>query len=213
MKPHTFILTIYLLLIYFITVQSHCSKRFNCSETIYSFEINSRAFADKDSIVINDTIWVEVNCPTNLLDKLSQRTINYSNAQNLGTVLQLVEFIGGSILDPGAIGAASDFNINIVYGSIVQSSINPEKNREFLFEEFQNTYRFKVGVVPKKQGIFALAVLDAANVYTKQNKCDKAGFTITFANTNQHLYFYEQNRPGYTPSEYERNHMYCFKVK
>lgn len=213
MKLNRIILVLILSVIYLGTVQSHCSRRLNCKETIYTFEIHSKAFPDSDSVSINDTIWIEVVCPTSLLDKLSQNTIDYSAAENLGTVIRFHKFIGGDILNPGVISAADDFTFVLVYGSTVQSSINPSTNREFLFNEANNIYRFKVGVIPKKTGIFSVAVLDAVNVYTKRNKCDKAGFSITFANTNQHLYFYEQNRPGYTPSEYERTHMSCFKVK
>jgi len=213
MKLNRFILTLFLLLVYFLTIQSHCSKKLNCSETIYSFEIHSKAFPDSDSILINDTIWIEVACSTLLLDKFSQNTIDYSGAENLGTVIRCHKFTGGDFLNPGVIGAVDDFYFALIYGSVVQSSINPSTNREFLFNEANNNYRFKVGVVPKKTGIFSIAVLDAANVYTGKNKCDKAGFSITFTNTNQHVYFYEQNRPGYTPSEYERTHIYCFKVK
>ena len=213
MKQNSIKSWILLLLIYMTTVYSHCKKRLDCSQTIYTFETNSKAFPDNDSIFIYDTIWVEVTCPTVLLDKISQKAINFSGAENLGTVIRCHKFIGGDLLNPGVIGAAEDFNFVLIQGSSLPNSINPSTNRAFLFNETINSYTFKVGIVPKESGIFSIAVLDAANVYTKQNKCDKAGFSITFANTNQHLYFYEQNRPEYTPSEYERTHMYCFKVK
>ncbi len=213
MKHSNILFAVTLGIISATTIYSRCSKRLDCSQVIYSFSINSKAFPDNDSIFINDTIWIEINCPSSLFDKITQSTVTFSEAQNLGTVIRLHKFIGGDVLNPGVVGAAEDFEFKIIEGSPVSNSINTSTNREFLFTEIQNSYKFKVGVVPKSQGIFSLALLDAANVYTKKNKCDKAGFSITFANTNQHLYFYEQNRPGYTPNEYERTHMYCFKVK
>ena len=121
MKLNRFILTLFLLLVYFLTIQSHCSKKLNCSETIYSFEIHSKAFPDSDSILINDTIWIEVACSTLLLDKFSQNTIDYSGAENLGTVIRCHKFTGGDFLNPGVIGAVDDFYFALIYGSVVQS--------------------------------------------------------------------------------------------
>src|SRR6187431_3789064 len=92
MKLNRFILTLFLLLVYFLTIQSHCSKKLNCSETIYSFEIHSKAFPDSDSILINDTIWIEVACSTLLLDKFSQNTIDYSGAEIFEMLIECINF-------------------------------------------------------------------------------------------------------------------------
>jgi hypothetical protein len=204
-----------LAMLYVATICGDCSKRKVCFGTskTYSFAVNGRAFPDSDSLFVNDTIWVEINFPTTLIDNNTQTTINYTDAENLGTDISFIQFIGGSINNPGAVAAANDFDYKLILGTFVFDSYLPEKNKDYLFVQLGSEYKFKLGIIPKKVGNFSFAFGDAANVYTKNNKCDKAGFSITFANTSQHLYFYEQNRPGYTPSEYERTHMYCFKVK
>ena len=193
-------------------VYANCNKKTFCSQQLYSFSINIQTVPDLDSVHINDTIWFTSNSPVNLIDNMSQTVINFSGASNLGTVTQFLKFIGGSVTDPGVTPAANNFDVVLINGVVVTNPINPEKNREFRFEQSQNRYLFKLGVIPKFLGTYSIAITDAANVYRAENECDKANFSITFSNTNQHLYFYEQNRPGYTPSLYETSHMYCFKV-
>jgi hypothetical protein len=202
-----------LLIIAFSCTSSTCNKRITCNQTIFSFKTNIRAFPDSDSILINDTIWLDFSCPTQLYDEISAGTVDYSGAANFGTAIGVFEFTGGSISNPGGIGAVNSFDYKLVNGIFLPDYHLPNENIDYRFAEIGNEYRFKLGFIPKRKGIFAVSPGNASNVYTRKNKCDKAGFSITFANTNQHLYFYEQNRPGYTPSEYEKTHMYCFKVR
>jgi hypothetical protein len=170
------------------------------------------AYPDLDSISINDTIWFQINSSTNLKDIQTGRQIDYSNVENMGSAITFLEFIGGSVIDPGVVGSTSAFNYNLILGSVVTNPL-VEQIKEYKFLEEQGNYKFKLGVVPKKKGIFGIGIGNAANVYRKSDKCTKAGFNITFKNTNQHLYFLEQNRPGYTPSGMELTNLYCFKVK
>lgn len=113
--------------------------------------------------------------------------------------------------NPGVVPSANSFENILIMGSSV-NSVNPQQLQEFLFEEKNGMYLFKVGVVSQKKGLFMIAPGDAANVYRKNDECTKANFSLTLKDTDQHLYLYEQSRPGYMPSEYERTHMYCFKV-
>lgn len=43
--------------------------------------------------------------------------------------------------------------------------------------------------------------------------CQKASLGISLINTQQHEYFYQLWRPGYTLTNTELKHLYCFKVK
>ena len=200
-----------LLLIALATIFATCKKRLGCNETVYNFEIKVKAHPDRDSIHIGDTIWLEVSVPTTFEDMISGKTIDYSGAENFGTAISFGEMKGGNINDPGSIPAANFFDILTIIGKPVQ---NPQTNqiKEFLFQELSNMYEFKVEIIPKTKGIFFFAPSDAANVYRTNDKCTKASFLLSFANTNQHLYYYQNNRPGYTISDYEQQHMYCFKV-
>lgn len=179
----------------------------------YSFATNIKAYPDIDSISINDTVWLEFLSPTRLTDIATGAMIDYSSATNLSTSINFDEFTGGSISNPGAIPAVDAFEYKLIYGIFVPDDFLPERNRDYRFIETNNEFKFKLGIIPKRVGVFSLAPSNSATVRRANDNCSEAGFSITFATTNQHLYFYEQNRPGYTPSEYERTHMYCFKVK
>ena len=187
------------------TIFSTCKKHFGCAENVYSFQIGIKAYPDKDSIRIGDTIWIEINTPTQLKDIQSGRIINYSEAENLGSGISLAELIEkDSIKD-----AANDFSYILKKGISVDNPLI-NKVREFVFVEENNAFLFKIGVVPKKRGIYKMFVSNAANVYRKNDKCTKASFEINFENTNQHLYFNKIVLPYYNLPQ--GGGVYLFKV-
>jgi|CXWL01.1.fsa_nt_gi hypothetical protein len=199
--------------VYFISTYASCNKGVDCPVRTYSFSTDIRAYSDLDSISINDTIWLELKTPTRLTDIRSGVVVEYNNAVNLSTSINFFEFVGGSISNPGSIAAVNAFEYKLIFGVFLPDGTLPEQNRDYRFTEVNNEYRFKLGIVPKRVGIFSFSPSNSATVRRSNDRCSEAGFSITFANTNQHLYFYEQNRPGYIPSGYEQTHMYCFKVK
>jgi len=201
----------YCLFISYLGIWASCNKHFDCRGSIYSFEAFYKAYPAEDSIRVNDTIWIEMNTPTRLKDLSYDRTVDYSGAANFGTVISYVEITGGDLLNPGVIPAANDFENTIIDGSPVKP-INLEQLREFQFKEENGMYLFKVGIVPRKTGLFMIGAENAANVYRKNDNCTKADFSMTFKDTNQHLYLYEQKRPGYILSDSDREHLYAFKV-
>lgn len=201
----------YGLIISYLGIWASCNRNFDCRGTIHSFEAFYRAYPDADSIRIKDTIWIELRTSTQLKDLTSGKIIDYSGAGNLGTAISYVEMTGGDLLNPGVIPAANDFDNILINGSSVQP-LRPEQLREFLFKEENGMYLFKVGIVPKRKGIFVIAPGNAANVYQKSNTCRKSNFKLTFKDTDQHLYLYEQKRPGYVLSDSDRGHLYAFKV-
>lgn len=189
-----------------------CRKNGDCLAQTFSFETNIKAYPDADSININDTIWLDFSCPTRLVDLGTGNHIDYSGA-SLSQSIDFLEFTGGSISNPGVTPAVNAFDFKLIYGTFIPDNLSPDKNKDYRVAEIGNEYKFKLGIIPKRVGIFSIAPGNASNVYRNNDNCAKAAFSITFSNTNQHLYFYQQNRPGYTPSQYELTHMYCFKVK
>jgi hypothetical protein len=202
-----------ILILYFLSVYASCNKDKNCAIQTYSFATGIRSYPDTDSININDTIWLEFISPTRLTDLSTGNIISYSAAKNLGTDINFFQFTGGSISNPGAIPAVDAFEYKLIYGEFIPDNVLPEQNKDYKFAEINNEYRFKLGIIPKRVGIFSFSPGDAGGVVRNNDECSKANFKITFTNTNQHMYFYEQNRLGYVPSQYEQTHMYCFKVK
>lgn len=200
-----------LAIVFMTMVSTTCNKRFDCANQVYSFGIDIKAYPDLDSIYIGDTVWLELNAPTKQQDLNSGRKIDYNNAENNGSAITFLEFVGGSINDPGVLGAANFFTFNLILGENIPNPLIAQI-REYKFTEIQGVYKLKVGIVAHKKGIFSIAISNAANVYRRNDKCTKASFAIRFKDTDQHLYFLEQNRPGYTPSGLELTNMYCFKV-
>ena len=188
-----------------------CNKNPACKEIQYSFDMKTQVSPQYDSVLVNDTIWFSVSSSTNMLDLNSNTVIEYSNAENLGTSFQFLELID---LNNGASDAALFFDQKVIKGSYT-GGINTARDKQYKFFENSGKYDLFVGFVPKKKGIYALAISNASNVVkASSTTCTKANVSITIENgVNQHLYFYQNNRPGYTISEYERAHMYCFKVK
>lgn len=181
-----------LMIISMATSSSTCKKHFGCAENIYSFQIGIKAYPDKDSIYISDTVWLEINAPTQLKDMQSGMMINYNEAENLGTGISFVELIKKDTIKD----AGDDFNYVIDRG-IPVSNPRTTKVRGFVFEEQNFAYYFKVGIIPKKRGTYKMFVSNAANVYRKMDKCTKANFEINFENTNQHLYYNKIILPNY----------------
>lgn len=194
-----------------ISIYATCNKRIDCRQNIYSFESFYKAYPTSDSIQVNDTVYFELNTPIQLKDLTTNQTIDYSGAENFGPSIQFISLSAGDSLKTGATPAAEDFD-NVLFRGISIKSDAPDLVKGFRCIEENGEYKFLVGIIPRKKGLFAIGLSDAAGVYLKKNTCDKAGFSLTFKNTNQHLYLYEQSRPGYTPSGYEREHLYCFKV-
>lgn len=177
-----------------VTLSSfQCSKGgINCTENFYSFNLGIRAYPDTDSIRIGDTLWLEINEPSTLKDIQSGQMIDYSGAENLGTVIGIAELLSVNTFNTEG---NTLFKFLLFEGKEVPRSDN-NKFKEYLFEESNARYIFKLALMPAKKGIYKIFVSNASNVFRTSNKCKKAGFSISFTNTDQHLYFNEIILPG-----------------
>lgn len=170
--------------LYIIIISNSCGKNgLGCANTTYNFEIGVKAYPNRDSIRVGDTVWLEINVPTTLTDISSNTVVNYSGATNLGSAIGLIKLIGKN----NAIGAANMFNYYLVKGININNP-NTENTREYKFTENDNRYIFKLGIISKEKGAFKIFVSNATSVYRKNETCTKAGFEINFENTDQHLY-------------------------
>lgn len=129
----------------------------------YSFEIFVKAAPDLDSIMVNDTIWLEVNESVVLEDLVSNEMIKFDNLANLGSAVAFNELLGYS----QSRDAVVDFNYILVTG-VETGSVNPARFKEYLFKEESERHKFKLGIIAKKAGTFRIGFSDAANVYKKK---------------------------------------------
>jgi hypothetical protein len=178
-----------------------CRKALGCAENIYSFTIAAKAYPDKDSIAVSDTIWFEIDAPTIFLDGNSN--IDYSKAGNLGTVVSATKLLGVNQAENSVL----DFDYYLPIGVKLNEN---QFGIEYKFIETNNKYLFKLGLIPKKKGVYKIFVSNANNVFRADDKCTKANFTINFANTDQHFYFNKIAAPDITLTS--PSGVYLFKV-
>jgi hypothetical protein len=192
------------LLVGFASLQFQCNKRLGCEKNVYGFSMGIKAYPDKDSVKVGDTIWFEINEPTTLEDGISRNMIDYSGAANLGSVMNFHHLSpDNEFTEP----SAEKFRIILSKGRQV-SSRDSTFERQYLFREENQLYLFKIGVIPKDSGTFRVFFTDAANVYRNQDECTKATFSILFEHTNQHYYL----SPTYNGDTTIRGGDYYFKV-
>ena len=178
-----------------ISIYAQCNKpRLDCASTKYSFELGIKAYPDKESINVGDTIWLEINELTILKDGFTGQMISYSGAANLGSFVGFSKLIDSV---PKWIDAAADFSFKLIKGQAI-SNPRVELGREYNFIEEASRYKFLLGVIPKQKGVYSLVFSNASNVYRTTDKCTKAAFSINFKNTSQHYYlspFYTGGAP------------------
>lgn len=188
-------------------IRAGCSKTpLDCASTKYSFVLPVKAYPDKDTVNIGDTIWFEINEGTSFKNGQTGEIVDYSGAANLGSVLSFGNY--NTVLKSWTNESPNSFSLVISngYGKLVnQTAIDIE----YLFSEKDKNYIFLLGVVPKKSGLFSLLFSNSNNTYRKNDKCTKANFNILFENTNQH---YPLN-PFYIPGTNPRGGDYYFVVK
>lgn len=189
------------------TTFSTCKKGgLGCANTVYNFQIAGKIDPDLDSIKIGDTLWISLNEPENFTDISSQKIINYSGAKNLGTAIGFGNY---SILN-NPTPAANSFSTVLVAGKKVENP-NTAQIREYLFEENNGRYIFKLGMVANEAGIFGIGLSNAQNVYRISDNCTKAFFSIILRDTHQHYYLNPNINSSNTDTT-KPSGVYYFKV-
>jgi hypothetical protein len=179
-----------------------------CVEAKYYFSMTEAFSPEKDSITVGDTLWITSSHSTIFLDSITRTNIDFSNS-HLGSPFEILNFPDTS---QNVIGAVNDFEYLINYGALTDNDSLPNQNKSFSYEEINSEYRLKVGIIAKKKGIYAISVGDDISVAKKNKGCEKAFIQIINDNSNSHLYYYQNFRPTYQISNYEKTHLYCFKV-
>ncbi len=155
----------------------------DCATTKYSFELPVKAYPDRDSISIGDTIWFEVNAPTRLKDINTNQMVDYSGTANLGSALS---FSALSADNEFTINSVERFNYVLINGLELRHSYNNGLGNEYQFIENNSSYIFQLGIIAKEKGKYRIVFSNSNNTYRNSDKCTKASFNINFKNTNQH---------------------------
>lgn len=159
-----------------------CGKITGCADTSYRFMIGVKIHPNKETLLLGDTLWFEVDAPTTLKDVATGKLTDYSGALNLGSAVGF-----GKITANNVVFSANSFDYKLLTGTNVNNP-NTVQIREFLFTQINDRYVFKLGVVPKEKGVFGIDFSNSVNVYRKSDRCTKALFYINFENTPHHYH-------------------------
>jgi hypothetical protein len=201
-------LVMIIILSYAIIINVRCTSK-SCVEASYSFAVQSQIVPDYDSISIGDTIYLISSFPAKLKDQNTGAIIDYSNANNLSSTLGVGELINGNSFPKDAV---FNFNYFSIKGRIFndRNIPSPDGVQQLVYEELNGNYELSVGLIALKKGIYVLGVGDGLGI--AQRGCGKASFSMSIVNTLQHVYYYQDWRPGYILTQSDIRHMYCFKV-
>jgi hypothetical protein len=198
----------FLSIIVFTQFLTSCHKP--CNEPNYTFNVSAFFFPEKDTIDIGDTLWIKSIIPQLQRDVHSQKEINFSNAQNLGTTVIISDIT--KFRNPGR-GAIDSFNFLKVFGNIyTEKGTDTLGVKQLSYVQTDSSYELKVGLVALKSGKYIFTIPDNPSVYRKgMEKCGLATFYILNQNINRHLYLFEDALGPL--SEYDKAHSYCIKVR
>ncbi len=208
MATNNTIVLFILLLFWLLFSGATCTKESACKEIKHQFRGSFKVSPDIDSIRIGDTIFLESRIPYILTDQLTNEIVEFKNASNISVSVSIDKLLAGN----NSIGCVNCFELKPMPGTSIPMNISPDRNTHYAFVKTDTGYHLKLAIIPKQIGSFCIGTSDAGDAYPDGDRCRKALFHFRFENTNQHLYLYLQTRPGYTPSQYEIDHLYCFKV-
>lgn len=161
---------------------------------------------DKDSIHVGDTLWLTSSLPVNYKYGTDSKVYNLSGATNVGTDIHLATLLGVS----DYAGAIDSFLFVPQKGNIVTNPLAPHGAKTISFWEQNGMYLFSVGIIAKKKGIYALAIIDIPQA---MKKCDRISIEIVMKNADNHLHYLKDiYYGGVTIGRIDSTHTYCFKV-
>jgi hypothetical protein len=165
---------------------------------------------ETDSIKLGDTLYLESSHSTSFTDLSNGngKQVNFEGSF-FGTNIRILEFPDTST---EVIGAVSNFGLVIVNGSETGNDNIPVANKGVYYQELNSEFVIKIKFIALKKGIYTISIADSKAVTDGKNGCIKADFEIKNNNVDNHIYYYQNWRPGYQISEYEQTHIYCFKV-
>ena len=193
-------------------LSSSCNKNgtIPCRSASYSFFVTSEWSPQQEVYNIGDTIYLNSSFQKKLVDGISGKIVEYSNAVAIEGASAIYE-IDTATHTP--IGGTSKFEFYSEIGVIGNDVIILSNNKSLLYKELSTTYVLKIKAVAKQKGIFAFFIPDLKSSGLNGRNCTNAYFVNTLTNTNRGLglFQYAMNRPP--ASQYEIDRIYCFRVQ
>ncbi|GAB3204452.1 hypothetical protein ABID22_002583 [Pontibacter aydingkolensis] len=156
----------------------------------YSFAVTAHFTPERDSIRVGDTLYLVSEFPNFLVPIGEQDAVDYSKSTAIGNTLGLLRL--ESVKSTS--GAVSSFDYINVWGRIYNSTDipSPERMQQLRYEENDGKYKLRVGLIPKKPGIYLMGIGSGLSKGRMNDKCVKASFQTILTNENSNLNYYEQ---------------------
>ena len=197
-------------LVYVFFINSGCPKA--CIEANYFFAVNAQITPDLDSVKVGDTIFLTSSFSNKLTDVSTGNMVDYSNATGIGSSLSVFKLIKGDTI---ATDALFDFNYISINGRVNnnRSIPRPDGVQQLTYQELNENYVLKIGLIPKHKGIYGLGLQNGTSIGRKNSRsCEKAAFDISYTNTNQHFYLLTEWKPDNILNDFGEKRGYAFKV-
>ena len=181
-----------------------------CTSLVYSFSVTSEWNPQSEVYKIGDTLYIYSSFPKTLLDAISNQNIDYSNATDIGGNIIFYEL---DSIQHQVIDGLNKFNIFEINGSAVSNSNSPNRIKDVTYQELNNSYVLKLGVICKLKGLYYFGITDIGSAGIKGKNCTNAGFKMTVINTNKNINLFQSAMNRLPVSQYEIDGMYCFRVQ
>ena len=183
-----------------------------CLEPAYQFSVTAHVRPETDSLFVGDTVWIESTASTTMRDRGSGQNITFGNAANFGSIIRM------AVLDATSdtlIDAVSQFTSLPLEGrAYTVANAMPARALQFEYIQIKDQYRFRLALICRQKGVFALFIGNAVNVHQQgKSVCEGASINIGIDNNDKHLSYlqnlYYKSRPI---EETEKQSAYCFSV-
>jgi hypothetical protein len=185
-----------------------------CPKLGYEYNYSERNvfyFPLIDSISLGDSILMEASAPKKFFDNYFNYNVTL-NESDISGPFSISKVSGRT--DLPVLGAMKDVELISVTGTIEKDSVNLsagqlETVRTMHFDgSLPDSFKLKVYIKPKIKGVFFASLGQQGN---RDIECALYKYNLKVANRDQHLYFLANANNGYV-SDYENDHVYCFKV-
>lgn len=195
---------------FFLSASCNKNDTRPCTNGAYAFAVTSEWNNQREIYTIGDTIFLNSSFSKNLTDLIGNFNVDYSGAKSIDGNLFIHEMdsVQHIILD-----AVQKFTFIQQIGTVSNNSQQPSRIKDMKYLESSNAYTFKMGIIPKNKGLYAIFISNLNSQGIIGKNCTNADFadTLTNSNKNINLFQYAMNRPP--ASQYEIDRIYCFRVQ
>lgn len=179
------------------------------SSVTYSFDATAEWTQQREVYNIGDTIYLYSMFPKNLLDKISNVSVDYSNSVGVQGDIR-INYL--DTISRQAQPAKDSFNFHPVIGTFSARPVNQNQGINFNYSETTSNYEFRGAIICRKKGVYGIGLADNISNGLRGKNCTKAAFSMIVTNNEKHFNLY-QYALGFPPDADAIKRGYCFRVQ